>query len=296
MNKHYIRDWDDGMPYVPHTEAHQRASWGLIVVALLFAFCAWLFAPSARAQTVPTFTATVTKGISPVSTAFTWACPAGTVSASAASTGNQAAWIGAKALSGTQNLSGIKLTADYRIDCVGSPGTGTATLNWTAPTQNTDGSALTNLAGYTVSWGASISTLTNKIDVTDPTKTSLVIDKLAAGPTWFGVQANSSAGVSSALSNIANKTITVSAAPIYSATVTITVQTQPAPPVLSTVDTTAYTINKATDALSLAAVGSVPLGVACKPQYDANGLNVVPRSSVTFKTSTKPLVVVAKCG
>jgi hypothetical protein len=76
--------------------------------------------------------------------------------------------------------------------------------------------------------------------------------------------------------------------------VTITVQTQPAPPVLSTVDTLAYEINKSTDALALNAVGTVALGVSCKPEYDANGLNVVPRDAVKFKTATRPLVVVAK--
>ncbi len=43
---------------------------------------------------------------------------------------------------------------DFTINVVAtSPGT--ATLSWTPPTQNTDGSPLTDLAGYRVYWGTS---------------------------------------------------------------------------------------------------------------------------------------------
>ena len=37
--------------------------------------------------------------------------------------------------------------------------TGSATLSWTPPTTNTDGSSLTNLAGYKVYWGPSQGTI-----------------------------------------------------------------------------------------------------------------------------------------
>jgi hypothetical protein len=251
--------------------------WGLLVVIALFV----LFAKVAGAQTAPTFTASVTKGISPVATVFTWACPAGTVSATASSTGNQAAWTGSKALSGTQNLSGIKLTADYKLNCTGPANTASATLTWAPPTANTDGSTLTDLASFKIYYGTNSTNLINSTSVSSGL-TSAIVDKLTSGTWYFAVTALNAAGIESGYSNIASKAVTV--------------QTQPAPPVLSTVDTTAYTINKTTDALALAAVGIVPLGVACKPQYDANGLNVVPRDLVKFKTSTRPLVVVAKCG
>jgi hypothetical protein len=296
VNKHYLRNWDNDVPQVPHTEPHQRASWGLIAVALLFAFFAWLFAPSAHAQTQPWFTASVTKGISPVATVFTWTCPAGSVSAIASSTGNQAAWTGAKALSGTQNLSGIKLTADYKLDCTQPAGTASATLTWAAPTLNTDGSTLANLAGYKLYYGANSANLINNVQVANPAATTSVIDKLTSGTWYFAVTAYNAAGVESGYSNVVSKAITVPAPTVQSQTVTVTAQTQPAPPTLSTVDVVAYQLSKSTDAITLAAVGTVALGVSCKPEYDANGLNVVPRSAVTFKTSTRPLVVVAKCG
>jgi hypothetical protein len=270
-----------------------RIPWRMIACVTVLLLCTHV----AFAQAAPTFTASVTKGISPVATTFTWACPAGTVSATASSTGNQPAWTGIKSTSGTQNLSGIKLTADYKLDCTGPAGTGSVTVTWVPPTQNTDGSPLSNLAGYRIQWGASASTLGNQTDVANPAATSASVDKIPGGTWLFGVKAYSKDSIESVWSSpLMAKTVTVTPPVTQSASVTITVQTQPNPPTSVTVDTIAYEVNKATDAIKLAAVGTVPLGVNCKPEYDANGLNVVPRDRVKFKSATRPLVVVAKCG
>src|SRR5581483_2849230 len=42
---------------------------------------------------------------------------------------------------------------------------GSATVKWTAPTLNTDGSALTNLAGYYVKYGTSPTSLTGSVQI-----------------------------------------------------------------------------------------------------------------------------------
>jgi hypothetical protein len=275
-----------------YPQRRECPQWGLLIVALLFA----VFAKVAGAQTQPWFTASVTQGISPVSTKFTWTCPSGSVSANASSTGNQSAWTGAKALSGTQSLSGIKLTADYKLDCVGPAKTASATLTWAPPTINTDGSVLTNLASYKLYYGTNSANLINVATIANPTVTTSVIDKLTDGTWYFAVTAVNSSGIESAYSNVQSKTVTNSPPAVTSASVTITVQTQPSPPVLSTVDTVAYTPNKATNAINLAAVGTVPLGVSCKPEFDANGLHVVDRNLVKLSVAVRPLVVVAKCG
>jgi hypothetical protein len=278
----------------PTVSIHVRT---IITIVSLLVIVAAIFSPKpAHAQTPPWFTASVTQGISPVATKFTWTAPLGAVSCTASSTGNQAAWTGSKALSGTQSLSGIKLTADYKLDCVTAAGTASATLTWVAPTLNTDGSTLSDLAGYKLYYGTNATALINSATVSGPGVTTYSIDKLTTGTWYFAVTAYNAKGLESTFSNVASKTITVQAPVTYSQSVTITAQTQPAPPVLSTVDTTAYEINKSTDALALNAVGTVALGVSCKPEYDANGLNVVPRNLVKFETATKPLVVVAKCG
>jgi nitrite reductase/ring-hydroxylating ferredoxin subunit len=85
--------------------------------------------------------------------------------------------------------------------------TGFATLQWAAPTQNTNGSALTNLAGYVIYWGTSTSALTQSITVTSASTTSYVVSGLTSGTWYFAVQAYDSLGNNSTLSNIGSKTI-----------------------------------------------------------------------------------------
>ena len=85
--------------------------------------------------------------------------------------------------------------------------TGAATVNWHPPTQNTNGSAITNLAGYTIVYGTNKSNLTSSVKVANPGLTSYVIENLAAGTYYFGVTAYNSAGGTSAVSSIVSKTV-----------------------------------------------------------------------------------------
>jgi hypothetical protein len=84
---------------------------------------------------------------------------------------------------------------------------GSATLNWIAPTQNTDGSALTNLAGYHIYYGTSASNLNQSVQVTNPGLTTYVLGNLAAGTWYFSINDYTTTGVESAISNIASKLI-----------------------------------------------------------------------------------------
>jgi hypothetical protein len=86
-------------------------------------------------------------------------------------------------------------------------GVGTATLSWVAPDQNTDGSALTNLAGYRIYYGTGADALTEVVEVPTVGITEYVIDNLAAGTYYFSIRAYSSVGIESALSNIVSDTI-----------------------------------------------------------------------------------------
>ncbi len=85
--------------------------------------------------------------------------------------------------------------------------TGSATLTWTAPTQNVDGSPLTNLAGYEVRYGQSAAALKQTIDIRNPGTTTVRIDRLSAGTWYFTVAAYTNVGVESAPSVAASKTI-----------------------------------------------------------------------------------------
>jgi Putative Ig domain len=60
----------------------------------------------------------------------------------------------------------------YLITVTAPTANGSAALSWTAPTQNTDGSALTDLAGYRVYHGTSPSALSDVVQVPGATSTS----------------------------------------------------------------------------------------------------------------------------
>ena len=85
--------------------------------------------------------------------------------------------------------------------------TGSAALHWTAPTRNTNGSALTNLAGYHIYYGKSTSTMTTTITVANAGATSYTVGNLAAGTWYFAVNAYTTSGTQSAKSNVGSKTI-----------------------------------------------------------------------------------------
>ena len=84
---------------------------------------------------------------------------------------------------------------------------GSATLSWTAPTENEDGSTLSNLAGYRIVYGTSASALTNTIQIFNPSVTTYVVENLAPATWYFAVTAVNSTGAESNYSNVANKQI-----------------------------------------------------------------------------------------
>jgi hypothetical protein len=87
------------------------------------------------------------------------------------------------------------------------PTTGAATLSWTEPTHNTNGSPITGLAGYHIYYGTSESNPSQRIDLTGATATSYVVQGLAPGTYYFTVVAYNDAGIDSPDSNVAVKTI-----------------------------------------------------------------------------------------
>jgi hypothetical protein len=84
----------------------------------------------------------------------------------------------------------------------------TATLFWEAPTSNTNGSPLTNLAGYRIYYGSNPGELVQTIQIGSIGMQTYVIDDLQPGTWYFAIVAVATNGVESSLSNIAVKTIT----------------------------------------------------------------------------------------
>ena len=113
------------------------------------------------------------------------------------------------ALTVSDGKSTTRLQFTIAVGSTGGGGgtVGAVTLNWTPPTRNTDGSTLTNLAGYRVVYGKSSSALTSTVQISNPGIASYVVDNLASGTWYFAVKAYTSTGTESALTNIASKTI-----------------------------------------------------------------------------------------
>ncbi|HKQ82516.1 MAG TPA: putative Ig domain-containing protein [Steroidobacteraceae bacterium] len=90
---------------------------------------------------------------------------------------------------------------------VAQSSSGGATLSWTPPTQNTNGTSLTDLVGYRIYYGTSSSALTQQIQVANASVSSYVVSGLGSGTYYFGVRAYNTSGTESALSNVASKTL-----------------------------------------------------------------------------------------
>jgi hypothetical protein len=86
-------------------------------------------------------------------------------------------------------------------------GSGSATLSWTPPTQNSNGTTLTNLAGYEVRYGQSADELGQAVTLSNPSINRYVVENLGSGTWFFAVVAVASNGATSALSETASKTI-----------------------------------------------------------------------------------------
>lgn len=84
---------------------------------------------------------------------------------------------------------------------------GSATLSWQPPTTNTDGSPLTNLSGYRVSYGMASRQYNQTLSLPNAALTSVVVENLSSGTWYFSVKALTSTGAESDFSAEASKTI-----------------------------------------------------------------------------------------
>src|SRR3990170_3256250 len=103
----------------------------------------------------------------------------------------------------------LAFTAVLAISAVmlvpGAGWAGDATLSWTAPCTNTNGSALTDLSGYKLYYGTQSGSYSKTLDVGNAT--TYRVQSLSAGSYYFAVTAYNSAGRESAYSTEAAKTI-----------------------------------------------------------------------------------------
>jgi hypothetical protein len=105
----------------------------------------------------------------------------------------------------TDGKSKVNLGAfDVTVDQIAA---GSATLSWAPPTENADGSALTDLAGYRIYYGRNRDRLTRFVEVDNPSLTRYVIENLSQARWFFTMTSVNSRGVESSRSATASKTI-----------------------------------------------------------------------------------------
>ena len=81
------------------------------------------------------------------------------------------------------------------------------TTQATAPTSNTDGTALTNLSGYIINYGTSAGALNKSVTVSGAGTLKQTIANLSTGTWYFGIVAVTNTGLKSNLSSVASATI-----------------------------------------------------------------------------------------
>lgn len=74
---------------------------------------------------------------------------------------------------------------------------GAVELSWAAPTQNVDGSALTDLAGYKIYWGTQPNEFTNSVTIDNPGVATYVLENLVPATYYFMATAFNADGAES---------------------------------------------------------------------------------------------------
>lgn len=98
----------------------------------------------------------------------------------------------------TAAASATAATADAASN-LPTPSTNAVTINWMPPTENTDGTPLTDLSGYDIYYGTSSGNYTQTITVSNPGIATYVVDNLSPGTYYFSVAAVGSDGAQSPL-------------------------------------------------------------------------------------------------
>ena len=130
-------------------------------------------------------------------------------------------WSGIKDATGSEITSVSTIDSQFTLTCSGAGGTvndtvnvtvvlnnnGTAFLSWTPPTENTDGSTLTDLVGYKIRYGTSPGIYSDTITINNPGLTSYLVEDLASADWYFVMTSFNSTGIESSYSMEVRKSV-----------------------------------------------------------------------------------------
>ncbi|HET6629125.1 MAG TPA: putative Ig domain-containing protein [Woeseiaceae bacterium] len=86
-------------------------------------------------------------------------------------------------------------------------GEGSVSLSWQAPTQNTDGTALTDLAGYKIYYGTEQGNYTEEVRLDNPSLTTYLVENLSPNTWYFVATSFNDDGIESNFSGVASTTV-----------------------------------------------------------------------------------------
>ncbi|MGH8227311.1 MAG: fibronectin type III domain-containing protein [Steroidobacteraceae bacterium] len=89
----------------------------------------------------------------------------------------------------------------------GAQGSSAVTLSWQAPTTNTNGTPLTNLAGYTINYGTDPAELTQSVTLPSAAAMTYTVQGLEPGTWYFEIAAYTNNGLQSGPSNVVSTTV-----------------------------------------------------------------------------------------
>lgn len=119
-------------------------------------------------------------------------------------------WSGNKPINGSELVGPINAESTFSLTCTGPGGNvvemltvsaiSPVTLGWVAPTENVDGTTLTDLAGFRIYYGTASRAYTDMVEVTSPSATSHTLN-LPSGDYHVAMTAMDAEGNESAYSN-----------------------------------------------------------------------------------------------
>ncbi len=112
--------------------------------------------------------------------------------------------------SGTSTTTGgsSSTTAPPTTPPAGTPASSSGlTFGWQAPTENSNGTPITNLAGYKIHYGTASQQYTQVVEVSNPSLSRYVMDSLSSGTYYFAITAYNSQGIESGLSGEVSTTL-----------------------------------------------------------------------------------------
>ena len=84
---------------------------------------------------------------------------------------------------------------------------GSVTLSWVAPTQNSDGSPLMDLAGYKIYYRKNSGSFIQAVELDNPSVTTYVVEQLSPATYYFAATALNTSGVESSFSAEVTRTV-----------------------------------------------------------------------------------------